>query len=136
MESYRTFTTSQLADAAAVGPQTLRYYERRGLLPEPPRTPGGHRIYGTEHLQRLLFIQRAQTLGFHLQEIQDMLALQTREDTEEVEKAVDRLIERVDGKLAALEAIRSSLEALRRGCLEGESSTDCPMIETLLGEPV
>lgn len=135
MESYKTYTTSQLADAAAVGPQTLRYYERRGLLPEPPRTAGGHRIYGPGHLQRLLFIQRAQALGFHLQEVQEMLTVQDLEGDEEVAEAVGRLMKKVDQKLEALTAIRASLEALRSGCGEADSP-DCPMIESLLGEPV
>jgi DNA-binding transcriptional MerR regulator len=112
-----TYTTGQLAEAANVGPQTLRYYERRGLLPEPPRTSGGHRIYGAAHLERVLFIQNAQALGFELREIQGMLELQGgrigAEDA--MARAADRLLEAIGGKIDALERLRRSVEAIRDG---------------------
>lgn len=121
MKSLPKFTTSQLADAATVGPQTLRYYERRGLLPEPPRTAGGHRIYGTEHLQRLLFIQRAQGLGFRLTEIQEMLSLGGPRSAT-FDEVTETLMLAIDEKLTALHSMRRSLERLRSGELaEGET---------------
>jgi len=111
----KTFTTSELADAAACGSQTLRYYERRGLLPEPPRTVGGHRIYGPQHLERLLFIQRIQCLGFHLDEINELLAV--KEDalasSSSAEATLDWFIKCVDEKATALSEMRASLAELR-----------------------
>lgn len=131
-----TFTTSQLADAAAVGPQTLRYYERRGLLPEPPRTPGGHRIYGRDHLRRLLFIQRAQSLGFDLQEIHGMLTLRVGAGGFPTEEGafVDGLIATIDGKLLALRAMRDSLEEARRAPASDPPAGTRPLA-ALLTEP-
>ena len=109
-----TFTTSQLADAAQVGSQTLRYYERRGLLPEPPRTEGGHRIYGTQHLERLRFIQDVQTLGFQLEEIHALL--QVNEEpaaTPTGPDFLDSFIDRIDEKAETLSQMRARLAELR-----------------------
>lgn len=103
-----TYTTSQLAQAADVGSQTLRYYERRGLLPEPPRTNGGHRLYGAEHLARLRFIQKVQQLGFALEEIQELIEYE--EGTAEPEpETVERFMGRIDQKAVALTEMRATL---------------------------
>ena len=107
------YTTSQLAAAAQVGPQTLRYYERRGLLPEPPRTRGGHRIYGNEHLERLLFIQRAQGVGFDLSHIERMLPLESPGASGLSADEVDGLLATIDEKVRALQLVRGSLKELR-----------------------
>lgn len=107
-----TYTTSQLARAADVGSQTLRYYERRGLLPEPPRTAGGHRLYGQAHLERLQFIQKVQQLGFALEEIQELIAHE--EGTTELAPAtVERFMSRIDEKAVALSEMRETLQALQ-----------------------
>jgi len=109
-----TFTTSQLADAAQVGSQTLRYYERRGLLPEPPRTEGGHRIYGTQHLERLRFIQNIQTLGFHLEEIHALLQVNEAPSQETAgPEVLDSFIDRIDEKAQTLSQMRAKLADLR-----------------------
>lgn len=71
----RVYTIAQLAQAAHVNPATVRYYERRGLLPEPPRNPSGHRQYAPGDLQRLRFIKSTQVLGFSLQEVSDLLSI-------------------------------------------------------------
>jgi MerR family mercuric resistance operon transcriptional regulator len=109
-----TYTTSQLAEAADVGSQTLRYYERRGLLPEPPRTAGGHRLYGPGHLERLRFIQTVQDLGFQLEEIHALLEI--REEPARASGAddmIDRFLGRLDEKASALADTRASIAALR-----------------------
>ena len=109
-----TFTTSQLADAAKVGSQTLRYYERRGLLPEPPRTEGGHRIYGRKHLERLRFIQDIQTLGFHLEEIHALLEVnETPPVGAQAPEVLDSFIDRIDEKAQTLAQMRANLADLR-----------------------
>lgn len=113
-----TFTTSELAIAADVGSQTLRYYERRGLLPEPPRTRGGHRIYGPQHLERLLLIQQIQRLGFHLEEIHGLLKV--REDpceSTEASRLVEKFIDRIDRKAEDLSAMRVALARIKEQAL-------------------
>lgn len=113
-----TFTTSELADAARVGSQTLRYYERRGLLPEPPRTQGGHRIYGPQHLERLRFIQDIQTLGFQLEEIHALLQVNEASSTIPAGPAVlDSFIDRIDAKAETLSQMRATLADLRTRAL-------------------
>ena len=109
-----TYTTSQLAEAAEVGSQTLRYYERRGLLPEPPRTAGGHRLYGPQHLERLRFIQTVQGLGFQLEEIHALLELREQpSQTDEAGAMIDRFLGRLDEKASALADTRATIAALR-----------------------
>lgn len=113
-----TFTTSQLAEAAQVGSQTLRYYERRGLLPEPPRTEGGHRIYGPQHLERLRFIQDVQTLGFQLEEIQALLQIkESAGGSAAGPEVLDSFIDRIDEKAETLSQMRSRLAELRTRAL-------------------
>lgn len=114
MSNQTTFTTSELAEAAQVGSQTLRYYERRGLLPEPPRTQGGHRIYGPQHLERLRFIQDIQTLGFQLEEIHALL--QANEGPAAIPtgpNVLDSFIDRIDAKAETLSQMRETLADLR-----------------------
>jgi MerR family mercuric resistance operon transcriptional regulator len=109
-----TYTTSQLAEAAEVGNQTLRYYERRGLLPEPPRTVGGHRLYGPKHLERLQFIQTVQGLGFQLEEIQALLRVREEAvETPASHETIDHFLDRLDEKANALQDMRTSIAALR-----------------------
>ncbi|MCH7494042.1 heavy metal-responsive transcriptional regulator [bacterium] len=120
----------QVAAAAGVGVETLRYYERRGLLPNPPRTGSGYRAYGGGAVARVRFIRRAQDLGFTLAEIGDLLALRDDQDINcaHVRKRANSKIAQVDGKVRDLLAIRDRLVALVERCREGESST-CPIIE-------
>ena len=110
------YTTSQLAEAAAVGSQTLRYYERRGLLPEPPRTRGGHRLYGPKHLERLRFIQTVQDLGFQLEEIQALLSVrETPSKSSVAGDTIEHFLDRLDEKAMALAEMRASIASLRAG---------------------
>lgn len=114
MDTSRTYSTSELAEAADVGSQTLRYYERRGLLPEPPRTPGGHRIYGDSHLERLQFIQRIQCLGFPLDDIHLILEVEERVPAPpEAGATLERFIDRIDRKASALSEMRDCLTRLK-----------------------
>jgi|TARA_B110000116_G_C16594199_1_gene471984 DNA-binding transcriptional MerR regulator len=115
MSNFPTYTTSQLADAAKVGSQTLRYYERRGLLPNPPRTQGGHRIYGPQHLERLIFIQQIQRLGFQLEEIHELLKIEENPaEPSNATQTLTRFIGQIDKKAFALSEMRTSLAKLRR----------------------
>ncbi|SCE99255.1 DNA-binding transcriptional regulator, MerR family [Micromonospora chokoriensis] len=110
--------SGQLADAAGVNQQTLRYYERRGLLDPPQRSPGGHRLYPTEAVTLLRVIKTAQRLGFTLNEVADLLdAFRRRRSGAGLQaRASDKLTE-VEQKLADLTVIRDTLRAaISAGC--------------------
>ncbi|WP_131735883.1 MerR family transcriptional regulator [Actinomadura roseirufa] len=117
---YEGLRSSQVAEAAGVNPQTLRYYERRGLLAEPERTLGGHRLYPREAVTVLRVIKTAQRLGFTLDEVAELLEAARhrhgRPDTGLMDRARLKLVE-VERRIADLEVIRSALhEAIDAGC--------------------
>lgn len=126
-------TTGELADEAGVNVQTVRYYERRGLMPEPPRTPSGYRQYGADDLRRLRFIKRAQAVGFRLAEIEELLSLRVTEDGRcgEVEERADRAIRRIEEQLEQLSRMRRALVSLVEACREREPTDECPVLEAL-----
>lgn len=127
--------TGELAKRAGVNPQTLRYYERRGLLPEPPRTDAGYRKYPRSALSRILFIKRAQDLGFTLDEIEDLLSLRVRPEAscDDVrQRAVGRRAE-VRWKIATLERLEGALDDLIARCETEWETTECPILEALEG---
>jgi DNA-binding transcriptional MerR regulator len=116
--------TSELAAAAGVNGQTLRYYERRGLLDEPVRTPGGHRLYPAEAVSLLGVIKAAQRLGFTLDEVAELLDAGRRSHPTGAlrERAVTKLDE-IDTKIGHLQTIRDALAGVvEAGC---DSLTDC-----------
>lgn len=120
-----------LADAAGVSIDTIRYYEKQGLLPKPPRTPGGLRDYGSEAIRQLEAIRRAKALGFSLAEIRDLLTLgtETAADAEAVrQRAAERLAE-TEIALADLKRQRDELAALVEACEGAHTSRhDCPIL--------
>ena len=133
--------SGQVADAAGVNLQTLRYYERRGLLAEPDRSPGGHRLYGPEAVTVLRVIKAAQRLGFTLEEVAELLEAGRHRHGRIVpglqERAAAKLAE-VDAKIAHLATIRAALiEAVAAGCDDltvCASSACCPIPFTDLAE--
>lgn len=126
--------SSELAAAAGVNPQTLRYYERRGLLAEPDRTLGGHRRYPRRAVTVLRVVKAAQRLGFTLDEVADLLAVtrlgRSRGDAGLQARATLKLAE-VDAELAELTTVRDTLRAaLAAGCddlLACSESPECPV---------
>jgi DNA-binding transcriptional MerR regulator len=122
----RTMTIGELARAAGVNVQTVRYYERRGLLEEPPRRASGYREYPESDLARLGFIRRAQGLGFTLAEIGDLLSL--RVDPRTTSADVHR---RVEEKLTDLRRIRGALRELAASCKAHGPVGECPFLEAL-----
>ncbi|MDO3702636.1 MerR family transcriptional regulator [Micromonospora sp. C28SCA-DRY-2] len=127
--------SGQLAEAAGVNPQTLRYYERRGLLAAPRRSPGGHRLYPAETVTLLRVIRTAQRLGFTLTEVADLIDAGrhhhgSRPDTGLRARAVRKLAE-VERKLADLTVIRDTLRAaVSAGCddlVACAGSSRCPL---------
>ena len=125
---------SQLARSAGVNLQTVRYYERRGLLADPRGRAGGYREYGDATLERLTFIRRAQELGFTLSEIAELLALRVdaRTTAGQVKERAQAKIAEVDAKLRDLERIRHALHHLTGACRGGRGPIgDCPLLEAL-----
>jgi len=129
-------TIGQLAKEADVHVETVRYYERRGLVPEPPRTPSGYRSYPVESVARIRFIKSAQALGFSLAEIEQLLAL--RVDATNSCAAVQRQgqakLASIDEKIATLQHMRAAVvELLSRCDREGALGSECPFLEALEG---
>lgn len=125
-------STGELADEAGVNVQTVRYYERRGLLPEPPRTPAGYRQYRPRDLQRLRFIRRAKRLGFRLSEIEELLGLRVRDtNCEAVQSRAEKTIARIEEQMQELERMRVALRRLVEACRKREPTGECPILEDL-----
>src|SRR5690349_19590713 len=111
----------ELARAAGVNVETVRYYERRGLLPEPPRTSSGYRRYDDDALWRLEFVGRAKQLGFTLAEIRDLLATEPgAHAVDGVLRAAQAKLAEVDAKVADLAALQCRLRNLVATCETGE----------------
>jgi len=124
-------TIGRLASAAGVNVETIRYYQRRGLLPEPPRPPGGQRRYPLAVLERLGFIRRAQQLGFSLEEVRRLLELSARQSRDEVRGFAERKLEVTETRIAELQRIRERLAALIAESRRREPQAPCPIIEAL-----
>ncbi|MFC4253758.1 MerR family transcriptional regulator [Sinimarinibacterium flocculans] len=126
---------SQLAEQAGVGIDTVRYYERSGLLPEPPRRPSGYREYPLQSLQRLRFIRRAKALGFSLEQIAGLLELSDqRGDVEAVKRLAQQRLGEVEAKLLELQRIRDGLRGLVKACPGHGATEQCPILQALSGE--
>ena len=122
------------AEQAGVNVQTLRYYERRGLLPRPPRRDSGYREFPDEAVRFVRFIKRAQDLGFSLDEMEELIRLRhdKRRDRARVRAIAERRVRQIDRKLAELQAMKKALVHLVHCCREG-STLECPIIEALDG---
>lgn len=126
-------TISELAKAADVHVETVRYYERRGLLPEPERRPSSYRAYPATMVTRLRFIKSAQELGFSLAEIKKLLALRVDTVTSctEVRRQAQAKLDEVEQKLQALQQIQAALSDLVAACAQGGPQGECPILEAL-----
>lgn len=126
-------TISKLAARAGVNVQTLRYYERRGILAEPARSPAGYRQYDLEAVARIRFIKRAQELGFTLEEISELLELRVEHGAacEAVEERARAKLGLVDQKIRQLTRIRGVLDDLVEACQRRQPTEDCPILEGL-----
>jgi len=126
-------TIGRLAKEAGLGIETVRFYERQGLIEPPPRTDSNYRMYPEEEITRLKFIKRAKNLGFTLNEIKDLLAL--RHDPQATKADVKNRtlvkIEDVTGKIRDLTRIKEALEHLYNACDGHGSLAECPILEAL-----
>jgi MerR family mercuric resistance operon transcriptional regulator len=130
------FTIGELARQANVHVETLRYYERRGLIPKPQRTVSNYRVYSPENLRRVKFIKQAQGLGFSLKEINKLLALRAtpRARCADVRRYATHKIEDIDAKIRSLARMRKTLEKLLDECSSKGPVTHCPILESLESE--
>ena len=126
-------TIGEVAARARVNIQTVRYYERRGLLATPRRTAAGYRQYPEDVVARIRFIKRAQELGFTLEEIAELLALRVRhgEACGEVSRRAKARIAVVRQKLRDLENLTRALEGLVEACRRRAPTAECPILEAL-----
>jgi MerR family transcriptional regulator, mercuric resistance operon regulatory protein len=120
-------TIGALAKAAGVGVETVRYYQRRGLLPEPPRPPGEVRRYGEEDVRRLRFIRSAQAAGFTLAEIGELLELSASDDRARARELAEARVAALDSKMAELEKARDALAGLANACARKRGGP-CPIL--------
>ena len=130
----KKLTIGTLAERGGVSVETIRYYQRRALLDEPVKPPGGFRQYPEESVKRLLFIKRAQTLGFTLEEIQDLLALDQRKGCRETRELAAHKVELIAQKIADLSKMKKSLARLVRSCDTSAADAPCPIIHLLADE--
>ena len=121
---------SEAAQQAGVNRETIRYYERRGLLPSAPRRRSGYRELPADTVRRIRFIKRAQELGFSLDEVAELLQLRAAKprNRARVRAVAERRVEQIEQKIAELEALRTTLRSLIHQCHEG-TTLECPIIE-------
>jgi MerR family mercuric resistance operon transcriptional regulator len=124
-------TIGSLARQAGVNVETVRYYQRRGLLEEPRRPPGGIRRYGEAHARRLRFIKQAQGLGFSLEEVKDLLALEDGRHCREAERLGSIKLTAVRERLAQLRQVERALASLLEQCHCNTGKVNCPLIAAL-----
>jgi MerR family mercuric resistance operon transcriptional regulator len=128
----RDYSRGALAKAASVNIETVRFYEQKGLMPEPPRTAAGHRRYSQAHLERLMFIKRAKELGFQLEETGKLLAMVDGDvDCGAVQDIANANIALINAKIADLTQMRDSLSETANKCTGGQVP-ECALIERLL----
>ena len=124
------YTISKLAKEANVGVETVRFYERKGLLEQPIKPIQGYRQYTEQALSRLLFIKRAQYLGFTLAEISSLLIL-SASNCEDVQQLAEQKLAVIEDKLSDLLNLKESLVSLVSDCKNNPSDKDCPIIQSL-----
>ncbi len=115
--------------------ETIRYYEREGLLPEPTRSDGNYRLYGNAHIERLRFIRQCRSLDMTLDETRRLLNLRDapEESCHEVNTLIDEHISHVVDRIAELKALQKQLKELRNRCQKTEAVKDCEILQSLAG---
>ena len=126
-------TTGRLAREAGVNIETIRYYEKRGLLPKVSRKASGYRLWPEDTVKRIRFIRHAQELGFSLREIAELLSLRTDQNTScyEIKKIAEEKITEIDKKIRALQRIKKALKKLSKTCPGNGPVSDCPILEAI-----
>ena len=130
-------TIGKLADAAGVSVETIRYYERRGIIPKPGRLSSGYRVYGQESLLQLKFIKNAQTLGFTLRETKELLSITEDPDADcaRMNETAQAKLKQINEKLKLLRKIKRNLAVLAQYCpADDQPLSECSIINHLYGE--
>ncbi|GAB3378876.1 Cd(II)/Pb(II)-responsive transcriptional regulator [Azotobacter armeniacus] len=124
----------ELAKATGIDVETIRYYEKAGLLPAPARAGNGYRIYGAEHLERLAFIRHCRALDIPLAEVRRLLEflLHPKTDCADVDRLIETQLARVRARLESLQTLERQLSALRRRCAAGRLAGECGILRELL----
>ena len=128
-----SMTIGKVARQAGVGVETVRFYEREGLIEEPPRRESGYRQYPSETVCRIRFIRRAKELGFTLKEIKELLSLRASPKSRcaDVRKRAEAKIDDIEQKVRALERMKEALLKLTAACSGRGPVTDCPILDAL-----
>jgi MerR family mercuric resistance operon transcriptional regulator len=126
-------TIGEVAKQTDVHIETLRYYERRGLVPRPPRSESNYRLYPEDVVQRVRFIKRAQELGFSLKEIKELLSLRAAPQAgcADVRTHAETKIKAIEDKICSLADMKKALSTLLAKCSGRGRLTDCPILESL-----
>lgn len=129
-------TIGAVARRAGVGIDTIRYYEREGLLPTPQRRASGYRDYGTGAVERLRFIRRAKELGFTLEEIRELLALSTDRErgVRSVKQRAEARLDQIEQRIRELQRVKRGLKQLIDACPGHGALEHCPILRALGGE--
>ncbi len=127
------YKTSELAGTAGVNKETIRFYEKKGLLAEPVRTNGGYRQYSQKDLDRLIFIKNAKELGFALAEIKELLAIADGEiyKCSDVRQIAESKLDIINNQLKHLKKLKTTLTKLVNECQQAKTIKNCPIIESL-----
>lgn len=125
-------TIGKVADRTGCHIETIRYYEKEGLLPEPPRSSGGHRLYSQNLVERLIFVRRARELGFSILQIKQLHSIVDGEHVscESVKSIADEHLEEISSKITDLTKMQSILQKLSQQC-SGKDVPECPIISAL-----
>jgi MerR family copper efflux transcriptional regulator len=128
-----TLTIGALARAAQVGVETIRFYEREGLIAEPPRRPSGYRQYPPDAVRRVRFIHRAKELGFTLKEVRELLALRVGPEATcaDVQAVAHVKIADIEERVAHLQDMKTALARLADACRGQGPVTECPILDAL-----
>lgn len=128
-----TMTIGQVAESTGLAVETVRYYEREGLIPEPPRSPSGYRQYDADTVRRLRFVVRAKALGFTLREIAELLDLRidSENNCARVRSHAAAKIADIQKRIAQLDAMRQALQGLVAQCDGDRPISTCPILDAL-----
>jgi len=131
----RPLTIGKVAKLSGVGVETVRFYEREGLIPDPPRRESGYRQYPEETVSRIRFIKRAKELGFSLKEIKELLFLSSDPSATcgDIRKRAKSKIADIDARIQTLRKMKIALSQLTATCSGIGPTTECPILETLKG---
>lgn len=134
----QAYSIGEVAKQTGVGVETIRFYERKGLIDEPPRKASGYRQYDGEIIKRLSFIRKAKTLGFTLTEIKELLSLKAEEgsDCEDVKQLAGEKLADIELKLESLKRMKRVLKKLVDQCPGQGSARDCPILDMLSNEDI